>query len=195
MAPRPSARCGPDRNAALSLCSDGMTIAVSVSVSESVSESVCCFGQEPLVEVGYVTSPTVRCASVMLPKIDPLWRASADHCLCGVGLRERRSTTGLGTCLTKRLSWCAQGTLLPLVNWNTPHNQTSFWKRENYTRVTIDLSNVVPPPTYTAATLASCGTLAPAACALKQGGVVRLNVTSKLQFSVDVAIADAIILR
>ena len=91
--------------------------------------------------------------------------------------------------------WCTQGTLLPLVNWNTPYNQTSFWKRENYTRVAIDLSHMVPPPTYTTATLASCGTLAPAACALKQGGVVRLNVTSKLQFSVDVAIADAIILR
>ena len=88
-----------------------------------------------------------------------------------------------------------QGTPLPLVNWNTPHNQSSFWKRQNYTRVTISLAGVVPPPTYTTAALASCGTLAPSACALKQGGVVRLNITSKLQFSVDVAIADAIILR
>jgi hypothetical protein len=94
------------------------------------------------------------------------------------------------------LLWpCVQGTLLPLVNWNTPHNQTSFWKRQNYTRVTISLEGLVPPPTYTTATLASCGTLAPSTCALKQGGIVRLNITSKLQFSVDVAIADAIILR
>ena len=83
----------------------------------------------------------------------------------------------------------------PTRNWNTPHNQTSFWKRENYTRVTISLDGVVPTPTYTTATLASCGMLDISTCALKQGGVVRLNVTSKLQFSVDVAIADSIILR
>jgi|EP01047_Picozoa_sp_COSAG01_P036204 hypothetical protein len=86
------------------------------------------------------------------------------------------------------------GTVLPLVNWNTPFNQTSFWKRDNYTRVVISLEGIVPLPTFKTASLASCGTLTPTLCADKQGNVVRLN-SSGLTFSVDVAIADAIILR
>ena len=86
------------------------------------------------------------------------------------------------------------GTLLPLINWNTPGNQTSYWKRDNYTRVTVDLSAVTPAPKFATATLASCGVLTQAACAAKQGGVVRLNA-SGLLLSVDVALADAIILR
>ena len=91
----------------------------------------------------------------------------------------------------------AVGTLLPLVNWDTPHNQSSFHARENYTRVTVSLATMIPPPAkWVTATLASCGSLVAAACAVKQGGVVRLNASADgLSFSVDVAIADAIILR
>ena len=90
----------------------------------------------------------------------------------------------------------AVGAVLPVVNWATDFNQTSFHLRQNYTRVTISLAGLLPAPTFKTATLASCGTLAAAACAVKQGGLVRLNASADgLTFHLDVAMADAIILR
>jgi hypothetical protein len=50
------------------------------------------------------------------------------------------------------------GALLPLVNWDTPSNQSSFHARENFTRATISLAALTPPPTFKTASLASCGT-------------------------------------
>ena len=89
------------------------------------------------------------------------------------------------------------GTALPLVNWATEGNQTVFFLRENFTRVEVSLARLRPPPSFTNATLASCGSLTMAACAARQPHeVVPLNVSAdKLTLTVDVAIADCIILR
>ena len=91
----------------------------------------------------------------------------------------------------------AVGTALPLVNWATEGNQTVFFARENFTRVQISLAGLKPPPSFTNATLASCGSLTPKACAARQPhNVAPLNVSAdKLTLTVDVAIADCIILR
>ena len=91
----------------------------------------------------------------------------------------------------------AVGTALPLVNWATKGNQTAYFVRENFTRVEISLAGLTPPPIFTNATLASCGSLDNVSCAaLFPGKLAPLNVSEdKLTLTVDVAIADCIILR
>eukprot|EP01043_Picozoa_sp_COSAG02_P072018 COSAG02_NODE_13402_length_1398_cov_20.606546_1_plen_380_part_00 len=91
----------------------------------------------------------------------------------------------------------AAGTALPLVNWATKGNQTAYFVRENFTRVEISLAGLTPPPIFTNATLASCGSLDNVSCAaLFPGKLAPLNVSEdKLTLTVDVAIADCIILR
>lgn len=89
------------------------------------------------------------------------------------------------------------GVALPLVNWATQGNQTGFFLGENVTRVKISLAGLKLPPRFTNATLASCGSLAMKACAARQSNkLVPLNVsTDKLTLTIDVAIADCIVLR
>ena len=83
------------------------------------------------------------------------------------------------------------------MNWATEGNQTVFFLRENVTRIEISLAGLKPPPSFTNATLASCGALAMKACAARQPNkVAPLNVSAdKLTLTVDVAIADCIVLR
>jgi hypothetical protein len=89
------------------------------------------------------------------------------------------------------------GTALPLVNWGTEGNQTRFFLRENVTRIEISLAGLKLPPSFTNATLASCGSLTMKACASRQSNkVAPLNVSAdKLTLTADVAIADCIVLR
>ena len=82
------------------------------------------------------------------------------------------------------------GGLIPLVNWkqnirelNAPPNL----------RVTVTLDTALPQ--FGKVSLASCGALPMAKC-LNAGGGRKLNVTEVgRSFSVDLAVADAIILR
>eukprot|EP01043_Picozoa_sp_COSAG02_P019909 COSAG02_NODE_971_length_15551_cov_4.415157_3_plen_141_part_00 len=104
------------------------------------------------------------------------------------------------------------GTALPLIDWSATTGNSSG---SGYTRVNITL-NPLPGAaqhpaaiTYTTASLASCGATARSACRgiippscdvapcnVSRPGYLRLNVSeNNMSFSIDLNIADALILR
>jgi hypothetical protein len=98
------------------------------------------------------------------------------------------------------------GTVLPLIDWSATEGNSSS---NGYTRVNVTL-NPLPGAaahpaaiSYATATLASCGKTAATTCkgVIRTGnesrpGHLRLNVSEdKMSFSIDLNIADALILR
>lgn len=124
-----------------------------------------------------------------------------DNPLVEVGFVSRTATGGI---------W--NGTALPLIDWSATTGNSSG---NGYTRVNITL-NPLPGAaqhpaaiTYTTASLASCGATARSACRgvippscdvapcnVSRPGYLRLNVSeNNMSFSIDLNIADALILR
>ena len=105
-----------------------------------------------------------------------------------VGGVEARPVVSSEPLVEASLVLAAKGAVITLVNWSENIRELNATPS---TRLTVTLAT--PLPQFKTATLASCGVLSTSECS---PGAARLNATAGgASFSVDLAIADAIILR